>query len=92
MAKNCFVTLKQLNLGLTNYGLSSKTTQSLCFSKPYSVVTKIFKLLSLNCEIIEPKTSSLGINLSPIPNNVPKLYSEICSEMNNIPVTNLILL
>lgn len=27
------------------------------------------------------------ITLSPIPNKAPKLYTEICSEMNNVSVT-----
>ena len=48
-------------------------------------------VLSLNCKTIELKTLNLVINLSLISNKAPNLFTAICSEINTVSKTNLIL-
>ena len=76
----------------TNYDLSSNTTQPLVF-KVIEYGFEIFQtVLSLNCKIIQLKTLDLVIHLSLNSNKAPNLFSAICSEINAVSNTNLILL
>ena len=49
-------------------------------------------VLSLSCKLIQLKTLNLVINLSLITNKATNLFSAICSEINAVSNTNLILL
>ena len=68
-----------------------KSYEVTLLSKSYRIALKFSKMLSLYCKTIELKTFNLDL-LSLISNNSPNLYSVICSKMNMIPITNVILL
>ena len=75
----------------TNYMAFKKSYEVTLLSKSYRIALKFSKMLSLYCKTIELKTFNLDL-LSLISNNTPNLYSVICSKMNMIPITNVILL